>query len=111
MGQMLDVDLHNPDRYALELGNDVLGGNGFASRLMQDIRVRHGYAYDARSGNQLVISWPTNYSAGLSLRSADSLGAGATWVPVSAPAVTVGNSWMVTNSLTSPNRYFRLSSQ
>ncbi|HEV2219824.1 MAG TPA: pitrilysin family protein, partial [Casimicrobiaceae bacterium] len=52
MGQMLDVDLRNPDRYALELGNDVLGGNGFASRLMQDIRVRHGYAYDARSGMQ-----------------------------------------------------------
>ncbi len=49
MGQMLDVDLHNPDRYALQLGNDVLGGNGFASRLMVDIRVRHGYAYGAYS--------------------------------------------------------------
>jgi zinc protease len=49
MGQMLELDLHNPDRYALQLGNDVLGGNGFASRLMLDIRVRHGYAYDARS--------------------------------------------------------------
>ena len=49
MGQMLDVDLRNPDRYALQLGNDVLGGNGFASRLMVDIRVRHGYAYGAYS--------------------------------------------------------------
>ena len=50
LGQMLDLNLHNPDRYALTLGNDVLGGNGFASRLMVDIRVKHGYAYGAGSG-------------------------------------------------------------
>lgn len=50
MGQMLELNMHNPDRYALELGNDVLGGNGFASRLMTDIRVKHGYAYGAGSG-------------------------------------------------------------
>ena len=50
MGQMLDLDLHNPDRYALKLGNDVLGGNGFASRLMVDVRVKHGFAYGAASG-------------------------------------------------------------
>ncbi len=50
MGQMLALNLHSPDRYALQLGNDVLGGNGFASRLMVDIRVKHGYAYGAGSG-------------------------------------------------------------
>ena len=50
MGQMLGVNLANPDRYALKLANDVLGGNGFASRLMTDIRVKHGYAYGASSG-------------------------------------------------------------
>ena len=49
MGQMMDLNLHNPDRYAIQLGNDVLGGNGFASRLMVDVRVRHGYAYGAYS--------------------------------------------------------------
>ncbi|MGH8212962.1 MAG: M16 family metallopeptidase, partial [Rhodanobacteraceae bacterium] len=53
IGQALDLDLHNPDRYALQLGNDVLGGNGFASRLMVDIRVKHGYAYGAGSGLQV----------------------------------------------------------
>ena len=51
-GQMLALDLHDPDRYALQLGNEVLGGNGFASRLTADIRVRHGYAYGADSGMQ-----------------------------------------------------------
>lgn len=50
MGQMLGVNLANPDRYALALANNVLGGNGFASRLMTDIRVKHGYAYGASSG-------------------------------------------------------------
>jgi len=50
LGQMLDLNLHNPDRYALQLGNEVLGGNGFASRLMVDVRVNHGYAYGAGSG-------------------------------------------------------------
>ncbi|MEO8803326.1 MAG: pitrilysin family protein [Rudaea sp.] len=50
LGHMLDLNLHDPDRYALTLGNDVLGGNGFASRLMVDIRVKHGYAYGAGSG-------------------------------------------------------------
>jgi zinc protease len=49
MGQMLALDLHDPDRYALQLGNDVLGGNGFASRLMVDVRVKHGYAYGVAS--------------------------------------------------------------
>ena len=53
IGQTLDLNLHNPDRYALTLGNDVLGGNGFASRLMVDVRVKHGYAYGAGSGLQV----------------------------------------------------------
>jgi zinc protease len=51
--QVLDLNLQNPDRYALTLGNDVLGGNAFASRLMTDVRVKHGYAYGAGSGLQI----------------------------------------------------------
>lgn len=50
MAQTLDVYLDNAERYALQLGNEILGGNGFSSRLMVDIRVKHGYAYGAGSG-------------------------------------------------------------
>ena len=54
LGQVLPtIDLHSPDRYALQLGNAVLGGSAFASRLLQDIRVRHGYAYSASSELEL----------------------------------------------------------
>ncbi|AFC84705.1 M16 family metallopeptidase [Frateuria aurantia] len=56
LAQSLQMNLANPDRYALQLGNEVLGGNGFASRLMTDIRVRHGYAYGADSGLQIQKS-------------------------------------------------------
>jgi len=56
IGQSMQLNLHNPDRYALKLGNDVLGGNGFASRLMTDVRVKHGYAYGAGSGMQFERS-------------------------------------------------------
>ncbi len=56
LAQTLEMDLSNPDRYAFQLGNDVLGGNGFASRLMTDIRVKHGYAYGAGSGAQFERS-------------------------------------------------------
>ena len=61
MAQMVDIDLHDPDRYALQLGNDVLGGNGFASRLMLEIRVRHGYAYGADTGLDVDRSRSTFY--------------------------------------------------
>ena len=50
MAQTMDVYLNSSVRYALQLGNEILGGNGFASRLMADIRVKHGYAYGAGSG-------------------------------------------------------------
>lgn len=65
----------------------------------------------ARAGNQMIISWPTNNSIGLSLQASTSLGPGASWTAVSPPAVPVGNQWMVTNSISGAGLFFRLSSQ
>ena len=39
----------NPDRYALLVMNDILGGGGFASRLLTRIRSDEGLAYSASS--------------------------------------------------------------
>jgi hypothetical protein len=65
----------------------------------------------SRAGNQIIISWPTNNAAGLSLRSSVTLGPGASWNVVSPMPQQVGNQWVVTNSISGPSRFFRLSSQ
>jgi zinc protease len=39
----------DPDYYALLLGNYVLGGGGFVSRLMREVREKRGYAYSVYS--------------------------------------------------------------
>ncbi len=43
------VERGNPDWYALYLGNHVLGGSGFTSRLVKQVRVQRGYAYSVGS--------------------------------------------------------------
>jgi zinc protease len=40
---------NDPDFFALYVGNYVLGGGGFDSRLLKEIRDRRGYAYSAYS--------------------------------------------------------------
>jgi zinc protease len=40
---------HDPDHFAFEVANDVLGGNSFVSRLFTDIRSRQGLAYSVGS--------------------------------------------------------------
>lgn len=39
----------DPDYYALVTGNYVLGGGGFVSRLMKEVREKRGYAYSVYS--------------------------------------------------------------
>lgn len=39
----------DPDYYALVAGNYILGGGGFDSRLMKELRDRHGYTYGVHS--------------------------------------------------------------
>ncbi|MBI3013240.1 MAG: insulinase family protein [Elusimicrobia bacterium] len=41
----LGIKRHNPDRFALEVMNEILGGSSFTSRLYKDIRSRQGLAY------------------------------------------------------------------
>lgn len=40
---------NDPDYFALLLGNHILGGGGFDSRLMKSLRDRYGYTYGAAS--------------------------------------------------------------
>lgn len=48
MGMPL-IKRHDPDYYALVVGNYTLGGGGFDSRLMKELRDKHGYTYGASS--------------------------------------------------------------
>ncbi len=41
---------NDPDYYPLLVGNYILGGGGFASRLMEEIRQKRGLAYSVHSG-------------------------------------------------------------
>jgi zinc protease len=54
------LPVRSPDRYTLQLGNVILG-DGFASRLYQDLRIRSGYVYSV----SLSLDWSrtrANYS-------------------------------------------------
>jgi zinc protease len=44
------VERSNPDYYRLRVMNYILGGGGFASRLMKVVRSKHGLAYGISSG-------------------------------------------------------------
>jgi zinc protease len=45
----LGIRRDNPDYYALSVMNYILGGGGFASRLMQNLREEKGLVYDVYS--------------------------------------------------------------
>jgi len=49
LGETLDMNRFNPDYYALELGNHVLGGGFYATRLYQDLRENSGLVYYVNS--------------------------------------------------------------
>ncbi|MDE3737178.1 pitrilysin family protein [Pseudomonas resinovorans] len=46
----LGIDRNDPDYAALYLGNQILGGGGFGTRLMEEIREKRGLTYGVSSG-------------------------------------------------------------
>lgn len=45
LSQQVEINRYNSDYYALELGNHVLGGGFYATRLYHDLRQEAGYVY------------------------------------------------------------------
>ena len=61
----------------------------------------------SRSGGQLVFSWPTN-AASFTLTTASSL-TSPVWASVAATPFVVNDQYVVTNSITTGNQFYRLS--
>ncbi len=53
LGEVLGLVRSNPDYYALELGNHVLGGGFYATRLYRDLREKGGLVYNVSSTFQM----------------------------------------------------------
>ena len=60
----LGIDKDNPDMYALRVMNYILGGGGFNSRMMREIRSNRGLAYSVYSYFQLGRWLPGAFLAG-----------------------------------------------
>ena len=45
----LTIGFNDADYFPLYVGNHILGGSGFGSRLLEEVRVQRGYAYSAWS--------------------------------------------------------------
>jgi zinc protease len=59
----------NPDYFALVIMNDILGGGGFTSRIMNRVRSDEGLAYDARSAFPGGTYYPLTFTAGFQTKS------------------------------------------
>ena len=58
IGHRVELNKQSPDYYAANVANAIFGGSGFASRLMQRIRVKEGYSYGTGSGLSLDFNEP-----------------------------------------------------
>ncbi len=59
----------NPDYFAVGIMNDILGGGGFTSRIMNRVRSDEGLAYDAHSSFQGGVYYPLTFTAGFQSKS------------------------------------------
>jgi zinc protease len=60
----------NPDSYAIEIMNDILGGGGFTSRIMSRVRSDEGLAYSAGSSYGMGVYYPGTFRAAFQSKSA-----------------------------------------
>ncbi len=63
------VTRDNPDTYALEVMNEILGGSGFTARITRTVRSNEGLAYSAGSGISFGIYYPGRFRAGFQSKS------------------------------------------
>ena len=59
----------DPDYYAIQVMNDVLGGGGFTSRITNRVRSDEGLAYSARSAFPGGVYYPVVFRAGFQSKS------------------------------------------
>jgi zinc protease len=65
----LGVMRDNPDSFALDIMNDILGGGGFTSRIVSRVRSDEGLAYSAGSGFGFGIYYPGVFRANFQSKS------------------------------------------
>jgi len=63
------VKRDDPDIYALEVMNEILGGSGFTSRITKTVRSNEGLAYSAGSGIRFGIYYPGVFRAAFQSKS------------------------------------------
>ncbi len=59
----------NPDEFAVDMMNDILGGSGFTSRIMNRVRSDEGLAYSAGSGFSAGIYYEGQFRAAFQSKS------------------------------------------
>ncbi len=60
----------DPDEFAIDMMNQILGGSGFTSRIMNRVRTGEGLAYDAGSSFSAGVYFPGQFRARFQSRSA-----------------------------------------
>ncbi|HKC12056.1 MAG TPA: pitrilysin family protein [Vicinamibacteria bacterium] len=63
------VKRDDPDVYALEVMNEILGGSGFTSRITKTVRSDEGLAYDAGSAVSFGVYYPGRFRAAFQSKS------------------------------------------
>ena len=64
LAEQLEMNRFTPDYYALQVGNHVLGGGFYATRLYRDVREKAGYVYninDSLSAGQTRAEYSVEY--------------------------------------------------